>query len=63
MVCEFRGSRKPTPEQWGSPEVQRGTRGTFPENMEKCTPALAEVKYVNSLGTGTLLAATFWLLA
>jgi len=63
MVCEFRGSRKPTPEQWGSPEVQRGTRGTFPENMEKCTPAVVELEYINSLGTGTLLAATVWLLA
>jgi hypothetical protein len=64
LVCEYRGALKPTPEQWNTPEAQRGTRGTFPENMEMCAEEEdAEMKFVESLSTAAYLAALFLLLA
>jgi hypothetical protein len=64
-VCEFRGARKPTAEEWNAAKVQKGTRGTYPENLEHCwsEKGEAELTFVESLSTGTWLAALFWLLA
>jgi hypothetical protein len=65
LVCQYRGSLKPTAETWNKPEVQRGTRGTYPENLEKCPWANTEkIAFVDSLSAGTaLLAVMFWILA
>jgi len=66
LVCEYRGSPKPTAETWDTPEVQQGTRGTYPENLQECPfpgtePGFA---FVHSLSAGTaLLAVMFWILA
>jgi len=64
LICQYRGSLKPTPETWNKPEVQRGTRGTYPENLEKCPWANKDkIEFVDSLSAGTaLLAVMFWIL-
>jgi hypothetical protein len=69
LVCEFRGSPKPTAETWDTPAVQGGTRGTYPENLDKCPWAATASQapsfaILNSLSAGTaLLAVMFWILA
>jgi hypothetical protein len=64
LVCEYRGAVKPTEEQWNSGKVQRGTRGTYPENLENCWGQDDEdTKFVDSLSAGPWLAALVWLLA
>jgi hypothetical protein len=67
LVCEFRGSKKPTEAQWDNRDVSKGTRGTYPENMANCWGAEKDEdldpQFVNSFGVRVWLAALFWLLA
>jgi hypothetical protein len=63
-VCEFRGARKPTLEDWNTAKAQKGTRGTYPANLEHCWSEDGdELQFVESLSAGTWLAALFWLIA
>jgi hypothetical protein len=65
LVCEFRGARKPTAEEWNKRDVQKGTRGTYPKNLDECWQEEGDnIKFVDSLGAVTSLAALVaWLLA
>jgi hypothetical protein len=67
LVCEFRGAKKPTDEEWNSGKVVKGTRGTFPENLDQCWKKPGQgtdsPQFTASFGARVWLAAIFWLLA
>jgi hypothetical protein len=65
MVCTYRGAPKPSLEDWDSGKVQKGTRGNYPDNMDKCwkEEETDDPAFFNSFGVRAWLAALFWLLA